>query len=296
MANNQTFTRLSSPMPEMQGVVSDIYNKLATLQGQSAQTPTTQQVTQAATAAAQAVISAAGGGGSSVPAALNGIIPVVNQNPNSSPLLDRNNNKVAALDGAVVFWNIGGSDVGVLYQYSATNGVWTYQSGQVARTQTNLSSLASLLAATDTGLLVDVTDFAHILIWTGSVWTYADPTDPAGRIEAFLFDPNPTTGWHLCDGTVAVPYLKHDGTTGTQSMPALTATSAYIKLGSVSSATLNAPTAPNFTGTPETFTTTAVTATGAVNAFTSPNPYTPAGTIDTSGQPENIALRPWFRV
>ena len=295
--NLQTFTRIDSPVPEMQPIVVDVYNKLAALQSQTAQIPTPAQITAAATAVATTAAAAAAS--SAVPAALNAIIPIVNQNPNTSPLLDENNNKVAAVDGAVVTWNIGGSDVGVIYQYSASAGVWTYFSGQVARTQTNLAALAALLAAADTGLLVDVTDFAHILKWTGTAWVYADPTDPAGRVEAFLVDPSPTTGWHLCDGTASVPYLKSDGTTGTQTLPDLTSAAnkaAYTKLGSPASATPNAAVAPNFTGTPQTFTTQAAQATGTVNAFVSPNPYTPAGTIDTTGEPRNVVLRPWFRV
>lgn len=294
--NLQTFTRIDSPVPEMQPIVVDVYNKLAALQSQTAQIPTPAQITATATAAATTAASAAAG--NAVPAALNAIIPIVNQNPNTSPLLDENNNKVTPVDGAVVAWNIGGSDVGVVYQYSASAGVWTYFSGQVARTQTNLSALAGLLAAADTGLLVDVTDFAHILKWTGTAWVYADPTDPAGRVAAFLVDPSPTTGWHLCDGTANVPYLKSDGTTGTQTLPDLTSAAnkaAYIKLGSPASATPNAAVAPNFTGTPQTFTTQAAQATGTVNAFVSPNPYTPAGTIDTTGEPRNVVLRPWFR-
>lgn len=296
----QTFTRIDSPVPEMQAIVTDVYNKLATLQGQASQIPTTQQITQAATAAATAVVaSGGGGGGSTIPSAINAIIPIVKQNPNTSPLLDENNNTVTPSDGSVVSWNIGGSDVGVIYQYSKSAGVWTYFSGQVARTQTNLSALAGLLGAADTGLLVDVTDFAHILKWTGTVWAYADPTDPAGRIEAFLVDPSPTTGWHLCDGTANVPYLLATGATSTQSLPNLTSTPAYLKFGTPASATLVAPTAPVFTGTPETFTTTqaAPFISGVhVDAFTAPNPYTPAGTNDTSGEPEHIVLRPWFRV
>lgn len=61
--NLQTFTRVPVPSTHeaMQQVVTDIYNKLAQLQGSvqttQASTPTTTQITAAATAAASAVIS-----------------------------------------------------------------------------------------------------------------------------------------------------------------------------------------------------------------------------------------------
>ena len=282
----------------MQAVITDIYNKLAAIQGQTqgvpATIPTTQTITQIAQAAISAASSSGGGGGS-----ITNVIPVVLTAPNStSPLVDRNGNPVTITDGAVVIWNVGGSDT-VFYQYSKTASSWSYIAGTVARTQANLAALAAMLGGADTGLLADVTDFAHILKWSGSAWAYADPSDPAGRIEAFLVDPSPTTGWHLCDGTANVPYLKTDGTTGTQTLPDLVSVAsnaAYMKLGSPASAAPNAAVAPTFTGTPQTFTTQAATAAGTVNAFVSPNPYTPAGTINTTGEPRNVVLRPWFRV
>ena len=293
------FTRVPVPLkyPEMQSVVSDIYNKIAQVQGGVAKTaasiPTTQTITEIVQSA-----SASSSGSSSSASITDAIIPVVLVSPNLTTT-DQNGNPIFKKDGAVVSWNVGGSDTGVVYQYSAASGVWAYFSGMIARTQSGLSGLAGQLGSSDAGLLVDVTDFAHILKWSGSAWEYADPSDPAGRVEAFLVDPSPTTGWHLCDGTAGVSYLKSDGTTGTQTLPDLVSVAgdaAYMKLGSPASATPNAAVAPAFTGTPQTFTTQAATATGTVNAFVSPNPYTPAGTIDTTGEPRNVVLRPWFRV
>ena len=297
----QTFTRLPVPTEHqaLQPVITDIYNKIAATQGVTqtvqSQIPTTQQITAIAQSTAVAASAAA------VPTSINGLIPVVLTNLNTTPLTDRNGKTVAAVDQAVVYWNIQGSDSGVLYQYTNTGGIatnWNYISGMVARTQSQLAALAALLGPADTGLLVDVTDYAHILKWTGSAWTYADPTDPAGRIEMFLVDPSPVTGWQLCDGTAAVKYLKADGTTGTQTMPDLVsvaANAAYAKLGSPATGNPVAAVAPNFTGTAQTFTTSPAQATGTVNAFTAPNPYTPAGTVDATGEPRFIVLRPWFR-
>jgi len=298
----QTFSRLSVP-PEhetMQGVISDIYNKIQAVQAGSqtvqAQIPTTAAITQIAQSVAIPASAAV------LPTALNAIVPIVLAQPNStSPLRDQNGNVVTAVDGAVVAWNIGGADAGVFYQFTRASAVWSYVSGYVARQQNQLATLAGLLGPSDTGLLVDVTDYAHILKWTGTAWTYADPSDPAGRIEMFLVDPNPVTGWHLCDGTANVPYLKFDGTTPTQTLPDListTAKAAYAKLGSPVSGSPVAATAPTFTGNAQTFTTTpaaAFVSGSQVDAFTAPNPYTPTGSVSATGEPRNIVLRPWFR-
>lgn len=294
----QTFSRLpwtdhTNPGGQ-QAVISDLYNKIAAVQAGSqtvnSNIPTPAAIQQQISAAITSATSA-GSPTSVIPKALNALIPIELQHPTST-------GDKFAIDTAVVIWNPGGSDT-ILYQYSAANTAWAYIAGTVQRTQANLATLAGLLGAADTGLLVDVTDFAHILVWTGTAWTYADPTDPAGRVEMFLVDPNPTIGWQLMDGTANVKYLKADGTTGTITVPDLTSAAnkaAYPKMGSPANATPNAAVAPNFTGTPQTFTTQAAQATGTVNAFVSPNPYTPAGTIDTAGEPRNLIMRPWLRV
>lgn len=309
--NRQVFTRVPVPSSHepMQGVVTDIYNKIAALQGQTQNVPATIPTTQAITQIAQTVVQA-----SSAAAAASGlggktdVIPVVLEAPNTTGLTDRNGNTVALIDGAVVSWNIGGSDF-VLYQYSASATAWSYVGGMVARAQTNLTTLAGFLGAADTGLLVDVTDFAHILVWTGSAWTYADPSDPAGRIEMFLVDPSPTTGWQLCDGTANVPYLKKDGSTGTQTVPDLVSTgakAAYAKMGSPASATPNAAVAPDSPLAYDGVTTGYILNNGAGSGsqtaqakFTVAADSTAALTAiknGTNGEPRNLVLRPWFRV
>lgn len=220
---------------------------------------------------------------------------------------------------------------GLVYQIQGR--VWVYVSGTYQRTQTQLAALAATLGSNDTGLLVDVTDFAHVLRWTGTAWTYADPSDPAGRIEGFLVDPSPTTGWALCDGTAGVPYLMSDGTLGMETLPDLISApgnAAYFKFGSPASNTVNPAVAPlltmdsytptGVTGSPTftgiavplstgAFTTTgsdAITSVGgsttsftpagtvASAAFTG-TPTTLTGTIDATGEPQNFMLRPWFR-
>lgn len=284
----------------MQPILTDVYNKIAAIQGQTqgipATIPSTTQIQQIASSVAIPAVAAA------IPGALDALIPVVLVSPNSASLTDRNGKTVALIDQAVVYWNIDGSDANLLYQYSTATTTWAYVSGIVSRQQANLATLAAFLGPADTGLLVDVTDYAHVLRWTGTGWAYADPTDPAGRVEMFLVDPNPSIGWQLCDGTANVKYLKSDGTTATYNMPDLvstTAKAAYAKLGSPAPGAPVAPTAPTFTGNSQTFVTTPAAAfvSGTqVDAFTSPNPYTPSGSVSSTGEPRNIVFRPWFRV
>ena len=185
-------------------------------------------------------------------------------------------------------------------------------------TQSGLSGIAAGLGVLDANqVLVWVSDYDHILRWTGSAWSMIG--DRAAYIRGFLADPNPTTGWHLCDGSV-VSYLNSDGslTTG-YTLPNLVGggDAAFLLFGATASVTLNpavAPTLamnsytpagtvsqPTFTGTPATptgtvsapvFTGTPGTtgnnsaaltvqsgAGATVAANTHTHPFTPAGTV-----------------
>lgn len=230
----------------------------------------------------------------------------------------------AALDMAKVqdgtlFWE---TDTGLVYQAqknaAGTLLAWVYFSGTYQRTQSQLTALAATLGANDADLPVEVTDYRHILRWTGTAWECAAGEVLGGFIQGFAVDPDPTTGWQYCDGT-ATTYLKKDGTTGNFTTPDLTSAAnkaAYLKLGTpVAGPT--AATAPAFTGTPVTPTGTvsAIAATPtapmtsavaagqntANNTHTHPAPtvtinaITPAGTVDATGEPRNYELRPWFR-
>lgn len=197
--------------------------------------------------------------------------------------------------------------------------------------QSGLAALALTLNVTNTGLLVEVTDYRHVLRWTGTVWTWGPGEDGRHDIVGLPVDPDDTTGWQLCDGTT-VAYLKGDGTTGSFATPDLTSAAnkaAYPKWGSPVSGP-NAAVAPTFTGasgstsavsagTPSgtvninTTATTAVTvlSAGAVQVAaqghthvvsftgsalgTHSHTVTPSGTISADGEPRNYELRPWFR-
>lgn len=132
--------------------------------------------------------------------------------------------------------------------YLSVGNAWEYVGGIMQATQ---ATLPADLGAGDAGFLADVTDYAHRLQWSGSGWGFAPGDEGSGRVEGFLVDPNPTTGWHLCDGAAGVTYLKSDGTTGTVNLPDLVSTAAqaaYLKFGSPASSTVNPAVAPAFTG------------------------------------------------
>lgn len=168
-----------------------------------------------------------------------------------------------------------------------------------------------------------VSDFAHWIYWDGTTATFADGGSDYYTVAATA--PS-SIGWHAVDGS-NVSFLNADGTLTAKLLKNVAATPGYLKVGAGAD-TLVAPVAPTFagtpatpagtvaapvfTGTPQTFTTAAATATGAVNAFTAPNPYTPAGansapaftgtpatpagTISTTGEPENFYSTLWFRL
>lgn len=199
------------------------------------------------------------------------------------------------------------TDRGLTYinRFVSSTNAWVYLEGTFQQTQSQVAALVATLGVNDTGLLLDVTDYAHVLRWTGTVFTFQDPADIPGRIVGFLVDPFPTTGWHVCDGSM-VSQLLPDGTLfGPYAIPNLTGTPGYLKFGPAASPAVNSPVAPTltmnpytpagtnstvsftpagtnstpvFTGTPQTFGDVAQGA-GALTAHSTPNPYTPAGTV-----------------
>lgn len=81
----------------------------------------------------------------------------------------------------------------------------TTQSGLAAFTPTN-------------GQLVYVSDYHHVLIWTGTGYTWAPGEDGSDYMVEFITGPSPTTGWQLCDGS-ATTKLNSDGTTSPVVVP-----------------------------------------------------------------------------
>lgn len=163
-----------------------------------------------------------------------------------------------------------------------------------------------------------VTDYVHMLYWDGTDCNFTD----GGNCFIAFFDVDPGTGWHLLDGTVNVKYLKKDGTTGTYTVEDA-GTAFYLKASTTNSGP-NAAVAPTISGVTDDatvgFTGSAASAgTASINNPASGTPTTVlvppisggGGSLNTdphhhpmsvanapisaTGEPRNIARRPFFR-
>jgi hypothetical protein len=65
-------------------------------------------------------------------------------------------------------------------------------------------ALPSDLSTHDSGLLVWVVDYNHLIRWSGAAWEWAPGEVGSGFIRDFLATPGPE--WVLCDGS-ATDYL-----------------------------------------------------------------------------------------
>lgn len=157
------------------------------------------------------------------------------------------------------------------------------------------------LTPQDAGALIHVTDFNHVLQWTGTGWEWGPGDAGGGYIQGFLTPPV-ALGWHICDGST-VGMLNGDGSVTQVHLPDYT-TAAYLKLGKTLLAGPNAPSgltdatdvgAPSgvispltFNGTPgttgvESADLSSVATTGAATAAAQnhTHTFTPQGTIPT---------------
>ena len=179
--------------------------------------------------------------------------------------------------------------------YVAIASAWKYASGMMATTQ---AGLPADLGLNDAGFLAFVTDYGHLLRWSGSAWTWGPAEGGSGYVQGFLSDPG--TGWALCNGAT-VNRLNAAGTVTSVVLPDYT-TAAYLKLGITASAGPDAASGdseavsagnpagtvstPTFTGTPGTTGTesslTPVVPIGAASVADShTHGFTPAGTVST---------------
>lgn len=104
-------------------------------------------------------------------------------------------------------------------EYIARGKDWNYSSGIFSCLQ---AALPTDLTTTDAGFLVNVSDFAHLLEWTGAGWTWGPGENGSDHILVFLTGPTPATGWQLCDGSSGVASLNSDGSLAFVSVPDLT--------------------------------------------------------------------------
>lgn len=94
---------------------------------------------------------------------------------------------------------------------------WTYIGGTYRILQAGIVAFTATLTAADTGLILDVTDYKHMLRWSGTATDFVDG-DSSGYIIDALSAPNGGV-WQACDGTVGVHVLKGDGTLLTVTVP-----------------------------------------------------------------------------
>lgn len=187
---------------------------------------------------------------------------------------------------------------GLVYLYDGAG--WKYVAGTYQRAQSQLAALVATLGANDAGLLVEVTDFAHTLRWSGSAWQWGSGEQGGGMLVSFAVSPG--TGWAACNGGT-VPYLKSDGTTGSVTLPNTSATAAYVQNGPGYSPTIAAAVLPTFAGTVGQ-TTSGPSATAAVQSGAGSTPassahthtLTPAGTVALPADPiANFPAPLYFR-
>lgn len=108
--------------------------------------------------------------------------------------------------------------------------LWKYKAGHF---RSNLAGKPSLTAADDE-LLYEVTDYDHILRWSGTAWGWgAGNPSPSGIYG--LFETAPTTsGWQICDGST-IARLNADATTTNVTVPNVS-TPRYLKGGTSAAA------------------------------------------------------------
>lgn len=84
--------------------------------------------------------------------------------------------------------------------------------------QAKLADLSTTLTKSDLGILAYISDFNHVLQWTSTAWMWGPGETGSGYYALFSVAPT-GAGWHICDGTLGVKYLKSDGTLGLIDLP-----------------------------------------------------------------------------
>ena len=106
------------------------------------------------------------------------------------------------------------TDTNLLYMVHGNS--WQYVAGFLKTTADLLAvdatgSVTKSLGTPDTNLLIEVTDFAHILRWNGTGLEWGPGEQGGGYIVPFQLAPT-QQGWLLCDGSTGVATLQSDGT------------------------------------------------------------------------------------
>lgn len=179
------------------------------------------------------------------------------------------------------------TDRRIEYIVSGSPLVWTYKSGTYA---TILASIPTDLTVNDAGFLFAVTNFKHVLQWSGSAWDWGP--DDIGSDFYVISENALGIGWQLVNGAT-VDRLNADATVTSVTLDdmtvpgylkgALVATAVAASSGlttSVSGGTPAGSVSSTFTGTASG--TQAADNTGASSVNVVPAPYTPAGSVSSS--------------
>lgn len=130
--------------------------------------------------------------------------------------------------------------------YRLRDGRWIYASGVLTAT----FAKKPRVDAADAGLLWNVSDYAHLLRWTGTAWEWVDA--PGNYIAHFAAAPQ-GNGWQYCDGT-ATTYLSiaagvvSEAAFTPPNIPAFAGTGLYLKLGGTYTGTRNIAQTPTMGG------------------------------------------------
>ena len=235
------FSRLSVRDPETNFVVQALYDAIEQTRAGAATNSTA--AVQAQTTAAQALTLASSGGGGGGTSSGVVTIPTFSTLPSPNPMV-----YPGAVDGALISFSPLSADSGVLFKYSSTNLSWGYYSGNLTRTQANLSALASALGPSHTGLLVFVSDYWHFLQWIGSGWYWAPGDEQSGKYAYWPTAPGASTGWVHADGST-VNCLKSNGTIIPVTLVDTATNPLFLNSGAFTGSIVSAST-PTFAGTP----------------------------------------------
>lgn len=177
------------------------------------------------------------------------------------------------------------SDRTVVYQVQSigSSKVWVYVSGVMKAV---FADEPADLGTNDTGFLWNVSDYAHLLRWTGTGWEFVDEM---GGYFAFRVVAPDGNGWQVCDGT-ATHYLHIAAGVASAvaiTPPNLTGTPAFLKAGAAYAVTINAAVVPT-TGAPS------ATAPGAGAGTVAHQAH--SHTVTLPGDPvPNVVCLPYFR-
>jgi hypothetical protein len=122
------------------------------------------------------------------------------------------------------------------FQFEA--GAWHWTGGEYPCPQ---AALPRDLGANDAGFRAGVTDYGHVLVWSGSAWAFA-PGESSGYIVIWGLTAPIGGVWHPCDGGL-YSFLQPNGTVLTYTLVNLNGNVAAI-MGGGFSVTLNPATAP----------------------------------------------------